>query len=444
MHDTTLDRTTNGTGNVADSTYAYISTLDAGSWFDPIFNRCKVPTFAAVLEYLPGKFERVHYEIKGNHTDAQIIELVDMVADAGLIESSVFISSSTTVLTKVRSANPLAGVGLIGATRTSLLTLYENVGGRSYCSFAISLIQSDPTIVRYARSLGIDVYGQTVINSKDAGILLTHGVTVIQSNYGIYAERRYSGGNILPVTSDYSNMIDVSVNGSSSVSNGKLIVDAQAGGRDGRIFGAYFNPLGTITFGFFGSLVSKAADGVIGIFGEEVFSNEIDITSDDVVYYQSPFTTNAVSTRSPTGIVHRSIHIGGGSAAVGVAEYFGFTITNQGRAVETPCVARGHLWIDNGVAKLRDELSSHSILSVLINPAQLNEIIITLDVAQNQTSVYAFIGEVTVRGTGYFDYYSRIANTTDNTVAVRIYNYTNPALVDLTTLDSMFFNFQVS
>ena len=45
MHDTTVNRTTNGTGNVSDLTLAQIETLDAGSWFSSIYKNEKVPTF---------------------------------------------------------------------------------------------------------------------------------------------------------------------------------------------------------------------------------------------------------------------------------------------------------------------------------------------------------------------------------------------------------------
>ncbi len=37
IHDDTVDRTTNGTGKVADLTLEEIRQLDAGSWFDPKF-----------------------------------------------------------------------------------------------------------------------------------------------------------------------------------------------------------------------------------------------------------------------------------------------------------------------------------------------------------------------------------------------------------------------
>lgn len=52
IHDETLDRTTNGHGNVYDYPYAYLKTLDAGSWFNPKFAGEKIPTLAEVIEIL--------------------------------------------------------------------------------------------------------------------------------------------------------------------------------------------------------------------------------------------------------------------------------------------------------------------------------------------------------------------------------------------------------
>src|SRR5687767_4350185 len=44
IHDPTLERTTTGTGFVYQHTAAEIKALDAGSWFDPSFKDCRVPT----------------------------------------------------------------------------------------------------------------------------------------------------------------------------------------------------------------------------------------------------------------------------------------------------------------------------------------------------------------------------------------------------------------
>ena len=50
IHDKTVDRTTDGTGEVTEMTLAEIRKLDAGSWFDPRFSGEKVPTLEEVFK----------------------------------------------------------------------------------------------------------------------------------------------------------------------------------------------------------------------------------------------------------------------------------------------------------------------------------------------------------------------------------------------------------
>ena len=52
IHDKTVDRTTNGTGEVNEMTLAEIRKLDAGSWFDPRFTGEKVPTLEEVFKLI--------------------------------------------------------------------------------------------------------------------------------------------------------------------------------------------------------------------------------------------------------------------------------------------------------------------------------------------------------------------------------------------------------
>lgn len=55
IHDHTLNRTTNGGGEVRDITAEEIGKLDAGSWFDPAFAGETVPTLEEVLQLVAGK-----------------------------------------------------------------------------------------------------------------------------------------------------------------------------------------------------------------------------------------------------------------------------------------------------------------------------------------------------------------------------------------------------
>lgn len=72
IHDTTVDRTTNGNGNVAAMTLAEVRQLDAGSWFDPSFADERVPTVDEVLKLVAG------------HRDQNVLIAVDLkTADVG-------------------------------------------------------------------------------------------------------------------------------------------------------------------------------------------------------------------------------------------------------------------------------------------------------------------------------------------------------------------------
>jgi glycerophosphoryl diester phosphodiesterase len=64
MHDETVDRTTNGSGQVAELTLADIRSLDAGSHAGPEFADQRVPTYSEVLEAVRGSGTKLVLDIK--------------------------------------------------------------------------------------------------------------------------------------------------------------------------------------------------------------------------------------------------------------------------------------------------------------------------------------------------------------------------------------------
>lgn len=55
IHDTTVDRTTNGTGRVRNLSWEELKQLDAGEWFNPVFRGEKIPLLEEVLDAYSGK-----------------------------------------------------------------------------------------------------------------------------------------------------------------------------------------------------------------------------------------------------------------------------------------------------------------------------------------------------------------------------------------------------
>ncbi|MBN1341623.1 MAG: glycerophosphodiester phosphodiesterase family protein [Phycisphaerae bacterium] len=96
LHDSKLDRTTNGKGPVKDRTLEEIRALDAGSWFAPRFANQRVPTFPQVLAWAKGKIN-LYLDCKGVNAE----QLVREVLDAGM-ERQVVVFDSRADAEKIR------------------------------------------------------------------------------------------------------------------------------------------------------------------------------------------------------------------------------------------------------------------------------------------------------------------------------------------------------
>lgn len=64
FHDEELDRTTNGTGLVAQTTYEDLRDLDAGSWFGDSFVACRIPTLEQAIDAILKHGMGLNLEIK--------------------------------------------------------------------------------------------------------------------------------------------------------------------------------------------------------------------------------------------------------------------------------------------------------------------------------------------------------------------------------------------
>lgn len=100
MHDGTVDRCTNGRGEVASMTFADIRKLDAGARFGAEFAGTQVPTFAEVLAFAKGKL--------GIYIDAKRISAQDLVDAARRhdMEDHVVVYGGFDLLHAIRKLEP--------------------------------------------------------------------------------------------------------------------------------------------------------------------------------------------------------------------------------------------------------------------------------------------------------------------------------------------------
>lgn len=113
MHDDDLNRTTNGSGKVSSHPYHYIKTLDAGSWFNPIYHDEKVPTLKKVLEFLAAQKMAANVEIKSllGYEELLVNHVMTLVMQ---FKVPVLISSfSRVVLQRVSQQYPHVPLGFL-------------------------------------------------------------------------------------------------------------------------------------------------------------------------------------------------------------------------------------------------------------------------------------------------------------------------------------------
>ena len=95
MHDDSVDRTTNGTGNVKDLDYEYIRQLDAGSWKSAKYKGEKVPLLQEVYELCKGKV-MINIDLK----DARAVPALARLTREMGMEDSVVITGQIPVCTE--------------------------------------------------------------------------------------------------------------------------------------------------------------------------------------------------------------------------------------------------------------------------------------------------------------------------------------------------------
>src|SRR5262245_37610875 len=100
MHDESVDRCTNGHGEVAKMTFDEIRKLDAGAKSGPAFAGTNVPTFQEVLQLAQGRI--------GVYIDAKQISAKDLVENVGRhgMDDHVVVYGSVALHREVRKLNP--------------------------------------------------------------------------------------------------------------------------------------------------------------------------------------------------------------------------------------------------------------------------------------------------------------------------------------------------
>jgi glycerophosphoryl diester phosphodiesterase len=183
LHDATVDRTTDGSGNTGELTSAGAGELhvDAGSWFASAWpNTLRVPTLTDVLEELGGRTVLCP-EAKNAGAGRAIVERLAQygLLDAAIVQSFIHAEVGPTVA---------AGGDAMMLTATSAYDPAAlHAAGIRYLGLSAAL---PPSLVAPARATGLDVVVWVVNRRVDAEPWLASGAIGFFSDDPLYLSRR--------------------------------------------------------------------------------------------------------------------------------------------------------------------------------------------------------------------------------------------------------------
>lgn len=180
-HDATIDRTTNGSGTIADMTAEELQQYDAGSWYGESFKEERLPLLDEVLDLVPASVE-INIEIK-SHEHPDVVETVLALLESRHRLNSVFFSSfGHDCMLRLKRASPAARIGLLYDNDDDYPTFFERnqIEGFSLHPYHRCF---DSTSVEAARKHGLQIYPWTVNDSECMKEMIRAGASGIITNY---------------------------------------------------------------------------------------------------------------------------------------------------------------------------------------------------------------------------------------------------------------------
>lgn len=194
IHDTTVNRTTNGNGCVGDYTLEEIQQLDAGSWFGEEFAGEQIPTFEEIIDEYRGKIG-ILIELKSPELYPGMEE---KVAEA-LIERNMQKPNNDKII--IQSFNhesvqqskellPNIPHGVLAGVTWADVTDEQLAQFATYADFFnpnMNIVTDD--LVNRVHLAGMEIYAYTVRTQKQADNLFERGVDGIITDFPEYVYR---------------------------------------------------------------------------------------------------------------------------------------------------------------------------------------------------------------------------------------------------------------
>lgn len=194
IHDTKVDRTTDGTGYVKDLTFEQLRSLDAGSFKGEQFAGEKIPTFDEILDRYHGKvgilIELKAPELYPGIEKSVAEELKERNLEHPQNEKIIIQSFNFDSMKKMDSLLPKVPIGVLTSSKahTTEQALTDFAVYADYFNPSYGIVTED--LVDQVHSLGMKISSWTVRSQAAADFLLDMDVDAIITDYPDYVDPR--------------------------------------------------------------------------------------------------------------------------------------------------------------------------------------------------------------------------------------------------------------
>ncbi len=179
LHDGSLERTTNITGNIWEKKYTDLKDVDAGSWFSGDFSGEAIPTLESIIDTVFDSM-KLNIELKMNGHQKQLTELVvDLITRKKFIDQCIVTSFDREAVRKVKELNPKIKTGYI----FSNFPENEDIYSAEFDLISINKKLVTQELVDKAHKHGKEVHVWTVNKSEEMKRMIKFGVDSIITNY---------------------------------------------------------------------------------------------------------------------------------------------------------------------------------------------------------------------------------------------------------------------
>jgi glycerophosphoryl diester phosphodiesterase len=160
IHDSTVDRTTDGTGHVVALTTAELAALDAGGWFDPAFAGEPIPRLRDFLTWIKGR-ARVFLDVKFAHPQ----QLLDLIYASGMDRDCFLWSGSRELMGLFHELDPTMPLKVNVSSVQEIAAAQKELGARIV---EIDLDTMREPLVAACRARGLEIMINAMPGDADA------------------------------------------------------------------------------------------------------------------------------------------------------------------------------------------------------------------------------------------------------------------------------------